>query len=698
MTEPLLEESDRARDLISAAHALLNSDRIADEQELLLTTVVEVLAGSAMVSSEVAAAVQRIWPGAELTAEVIDSALQRGLEAGLLTTQDTLIEKAWALTPSGRAETDGTRSWYEDAIARLADQVRDRAREDFGSVTREQAQLWAGLLIDLLARGIRQMESAYEGNVTRRADGGISPVGLDAQVMFDELDKRSVSVEIATFLKSCLLGAIDEADPFGNEIVNYVATACVLTAVAARRSRADATAKLGNLNGLRMLLDTPVLVSLVGVASDAARIEMAIKAAVLLKADVVVPEHVLEELHEVVLRVERDSIGALTTALASGINTRIYRATVNDQILETFLDAAEAGRYKNWSEFRQASEQLSIRLKELGVSVRPHHNYDPAIVMTCRERLIEQLDRAGGGRSDAVIDRDAQSMAMVWRHRRRHRATSSSLWPGGWVVTTDRQMSPAFARVDPADPVAITLTPAQWATLLSECADPPAVRDLVIAAASFVREESMLAIAMRYPPKVALDLARTLNADGVSSTDTRVAQMSLEDLLDQAGGHPSLSGEKLAGRIMERRIRRQTAAADVQREELERARARSEEAREAAEAQLEAERVAREAMARQVGETGMNLAELRAQLAKTEELQPRRTARAAILTVLVMVAFVTLLAGQWWAAAGFALAAMLFHHLSENWITDPRVKNRNLAFAFLPALLSLVDALSGLAG
>jgi hypothetical protein len=133
---------------------------------------------------------------------------------------------------------------------------------------------------------------------------------------------------------------------------------------------------------------------------------------------------------------------------------------------------------------------------------------------------------------------------MVWRSRRRAKSAKASLWPGGWLITYDRKVDPTYKAVNTADTEPLVLTPGQWATLVTETASAPEVRDLIEAAASFLRQEAVLRIAVKYPPDVALNLARTLEQGGASETDFRVAQLTLVDLLNGASGQTQNSGSR----------------------------------------------------------------------------------------------------------------------------------------------------------
>jgi hypothetical protein len=182
--------------------------------------------------------------------------------------------------------------------------------------------------------------------------------------MLQAIDKLESQAGTKDFLKACLLAAVDESDPFANEIVSYVATSCVLHSIVAGRSRAKPLSALGSLSGQRVVLDTPILVAYLGARDAAGRLETVMHLALEAGMEVIAPQHVLDELTEVIDRVEAQIVPGLLEALKSGISSRVYSASVNEQVLELFLDASQAGQYRSWHEF-------ASRARSLGKSLLP---------------------------------------------------------------------------------------------------------------------------------------------------------------------------------------------------------------------------------------------------------------------------------------------------------------------------------------
>ena len=75
---------DRGRELLTAARRLLDANHIADEREVILTSVVQVLASGPASGSNVHRAVNELWPAADLSLERISRALADAEQAGFV--------------------------------------------------------------------------------------------------------------------------------------------------------------------------------------------------------------------------------------------------------------------------------------------------------------------------------------------------------------------------------------------------------------------------------------------------------------------------------------------------------------------------------------------------------------------------------------------------------------------------------------
>lgn len=677
------DQTDRGLEMLSAAHVLLSSERMTDEHDLLISTCLEALDNGPSDTAALTRTCNEIWPASEISVGVVRSALEEAAELDLVVRTADLIGEGWTLGAQGKNEIDSTREWFADAMNRLARQIQERAREDFGEVGFEVASNWAQILRRVLSSEIARSAASYAGEVERGAAGTIRPMVLDGKKMLRAMDLLSLQPGTIDFLKACLLAAVDEADPFANELVGQVATSCVLHAVAARRGRAGVQAALGSLAGKRVLLDTPILVSLLGSDSKERQLRGMITQAVALQMEVIVPDHVLDELDDVIQRITDEHLTGLTEALESGVNPRSYAQIVGEQILELFLDGVVAKKYSKWIDLTNRVRAFREELTKLGVSVRPNGNKNRSNVAWIDQTLTEGLAASNSGRGSKAITRDAESIEMVWRARRRlaNGGKREGLWPGGWIISYDRHAGPAYARVNKLDREQLVRTPAQWALLMTESAPAVEIPKLVASAASYLRQESMLRIATKYPPAIALTLARSLSGEYASSTDVRVAQLpTLGDLLERTASGQSPTGERLASELAGRRTNRLAAAGRQQIDMAELERSRLSEAITRTTAVVDHEQSARETAEERV----------RA-LEAAAKLNHRRVIAAILATSIFALAVVFVVLNFWSFAIGTVLSAIVFVILSRHWVRDADAGIGTLFWTAVPEVLGLID-------
>jgi predicted nucleic acid-binding protein len=677
------EEPDLGIEMLSAAHVLLSSDRAMDERDLLISTCLEALDSGPTSASALARVCNEIWPATSISEDDVLAAMQGAAELGLVAEQTTLDGIDWALARAGKDEIESTREWFANAMERLARQVQDRARDDFGELSFEVASNWARVILRLFSGEIARSATSYAGEVERGAAGSIRPMVLDGTSMLRSIDGLGMAPGTTDFLKGCLLAAVDEVDPFGNELVGQIATSCVLHAIAARRGRAAAQAALGSLQSQRVVLDTPILVDLLSSDGTEQRLRAMIQQAVSLGMEVIAPEHVLAELDDVIVRVTNEHLAGLTSGLKTGVSPWAYAQMVNEQVLELFLDGVRRKKFKTWQDFRLKVEGLKEELSSIGVIVRAHNNTSRSNVNLIDMHLTEEISKSVSGRSNKAIARDSESIELVWRARRRKVSTpsSTSLWPGGWMVSHDRHVNQAYRRANRDDREPLVLTPAQWATLMAGAAPAAEIPALVASAAAYIRQESMLRIATKYPPAIALTLARSLSGEYSSETDLRVAQLSsLGDMLEQAAAGQSRSGERLASELAGRRTNRLAAAGREQVDLVALERARLESVINKSTVVVTEEHAARI-------EAESRLAELQ----KREGLGGRRTVAAAILVGIAALAVIFAIIGFWTFVLGTVISGVAFFFLSRRWSRDSNVGFGSMLWSIVPEAVGLID-------
>lgn len=573
---PLLS---RGYALVGAVHQLVSTKRAATKLDLVLAAASHALRKGDKTVSETTEVIGRVWPGARVETTTVLEALNMGTELGIVQPQNSLAEETlWQLTARGLADVQTQETWVAQVRSAAAIELRARAGSGLGvTPSLEAAELWLERIVQALVEGIRGSQDAYLGQVDHVLQSRLAPRGIDRdKVMRLVQDDRS-DPEIAEFLTASALAALDPLDPFANDLVSHITTGCVLHSYIAGRDSAAILNELGSPKQQRALLDTPILVDLIGPNRMSAEVEVTIELAISAGWEVVVCNHSIDELVTLVEREIPQIQQDFSKAFKSGTRTEWYASLASGQLPSYCVEVLREGKYQTLDEMLLAAHELGARLSDLGIEVRDHHNdNDAANVERCREALKADLN-GQAARSDVVLQRDADSMAMVWRRRRRE--PSESRWPGGWIITPDRHIKNAYKTVEKQDSIPLTLAMSQWSTLASVTVEPTDVVTLAQAAATQLVEEAMWLLPSRFPSEIALELARQISPDrGGSETDLRFAQLTLDANIPDT---PARSATSMAADVLHARNRRHES---LQAQEMARAKRASEQARGAAEA------------------------------------------------------------------------------------------------------------------
>ncbi|WP_152650569.1 hypothetical protein [Demequina aurantiaca] len=538
---------------VSAVHELVDSRRASTTADLILSAICHALRPGSKSATDLHEVVAQIWPGSRTSQADIERALLLGKELRHVHQEQGLQESLWALTATGLEDVARHETWVTGIREQTCKEIVVRAWVGLRiEIDLDKAELWLDALVRSLVEGIQASQDAYMGQIGRVGRDTLSPRGLDPKLVIQSLENKLSNSSDVDFLKSLAVAALDPLDTFGNELVSHITVGCVLHSYVAGRDGAAARSRLGKPVGQRALIDTPVLVDLLGPRRVLKPAEFTIAQAVQAGWELVVCEHSLDELSQLIEREVPRIKRAFTEAHENGVRNEWYASLVEDQLPSYCVEGLRDGTYSSLDDMISASNEMRETLERLGVEVRPHGNDRDQSSVELFERALRRDLGTGRTRSDEVLQRDANSMAMVARRRRREKGKT---WPGGWIVTSDKHVSPAYAAVEASDSIPLALTLAQWSTLHSASIEPTSIVDLAQAAASQLIDEAMLLLPARFPADVAMDLARQLSPErGGSEMDFRLAQLSLNSVLDEAGH--KRSGASLASEVLESRVKR----------------------------------------------------------------------------------------------------------------------------------------------
>ncbi|WP_394553105.1 hypothetical protein ACDF64_01935 [Agromyces sp. MMS24-JH15] len=541
---------------LGAVRQLVSADRAATKADLILAAASHALRSGPKTLPEVTAVVNLIWPGASTDEASVLLALDLGKDLSLVVPSVALDDsQLWQLTARGADDVDQQAGWVRNVQAKARVELAERAQEELAvSLSDDQSALWLERIVSALISGIQASQDAYLGNVDHLVGKRLHPKTIDYDRVLAGLTTERGDKAVEDFLRASALAALDPMDTFGSDLVSYITTGCVLHSYVAGRDAAGVLEQLGDPTGQRALVDTPVLIELLGPDRIRTNTLFTINAALKAGWDIVVCEHSLEELEKVIRREIPRVIEDLRQAHEAGVKQEWYASLTDGELPSYCIEAFREGSYHSPDDVIDAAVGLREKLTDLGVIVRPHHNdEDAARVQQCREALEAVLAGGLGGRSAQVMQRDADSMALIWRRRRRQRGTSQ--WPGGWIITTDRHISPAYRMANPHDKIPLALSMAQWSTLLSVSVPPADVVELAEAAAAQLVEEAMWLLPARFPSEIAMSLATQISPrKGGTDLDLRYAQLTLDAELDNAATRRTATS--LAADVLEARTRR----------------------------------------------------------------------------------------------------------------------------------------------
>jgi hypothetical protein len=675
---------------LTSVHELLDEHRQATEQDIVITTVLEGLFGGPLSEPQLADFASRVWPGAGIDRVRVGYALTMARRLGYVVESGRGPgDIAWAMTEHAYSEVRAARDWASQIIDVTAAQVRDQLADAGRETSQDEAFLWTMVLQRALLAGARGRLAPYVGRVTNEHGGAFTaaPNDYDWRAVESVIRDSAGSPSEEELMRGLVMTALNPAKSFAEDLVTSINVGYVLQGFVGRRDHASARSLVGTLRGDWAILDTPILVPLLGSVRQGQPIERLISAARGADMEVIVPEYYLEELQLSIAEAERH-LPQLQHALDAGLQADDLAQILKDDILSIWLDGKADGRYSDWRGLLEAAANLGDRLSALGVNVRGNNNKPADRAPEFEHALLGELaDRRAGRRIRFVVERDASTMEMVRRHRERARH-GHHYWPGAWVITSDRHLGPAYRRVCPNDPFGLTLKPASLLVLLSNLGPPARAEELARSASRLLNEEAFMAVAARFPVSMAVELAHTLQPNGGSDLGTRVGQTSINDLLDHQPDFDDVD-DPAAARVVAEVVRlraerlNSTFAQRSARLLIQQELAMATQTQSRAHDRAQDERVLR--LRQQLRESRQK----QARLAEASILRMRRRIVGGLALAIALAAAWAMLLAMWVPALLSWIAEVLLVQLSWPWMTDRKASWKPIVFAVATALVSI---------
>lgn len=650
-----IDPTEAELERLAATRSAVDPGRRGSRRDIIVNAAVGHLATHARLStSALRIALAQVFQTQALTDYELDEALQGARRAHLVETVSASDQEVhWQATAGVIAEATQDREWATQVLDKFGTEIAVRLEELGHNLKSEQVRRAPQDLIRAIAAGC-----------SKSADGRnqgaeyLRPVEFDRaaiNAVLERFEPQSYRAALVDLMQA----AADPDDPFGTEIVHLLVVSSVLIGFIKKRDLGTSP----SLTSTKLLLDTQVLVELVDEGTPEKEVVQGfIRLTKQLGGEIIVAEHSLEEWNRLWKAAELEMPGSLDDALSLGPASRLPA----NPFVAQFLRAKTQDNALSWRRFQIARSNVKTLLSELGVVVRAHGNNseeDKAIVARMRTAMREIPRPFAKPRTEASIEADAESAAMVARWRRN---TDSGMCPA-YFVSADVTTGRAYRTVVPDDSNPLTVRPSAWLMYVAYITgDESKLVDIAGIVSNAVVRESFFGVATSYTLDEVVKLSELLKEDhsAMSIEDSReAAQLDLNRLLGEA---ERLDHEAVINAAAAEILQKRSARRDARAKRAERM---------AAEVRSDSEALARAAQDRAdkaeeaKTEVSKELALTKAALAG-ETLRLRRLVKAISFGAVFIIALVGLVAGGvirgWWiglAIAGtgwYAVAAVRF--------------------------------------
>ncbi len=539
---------------LAAARAAIDPARRRTRRDILASAAVGRLSTHGeLTTAALHTATAQIFQTQAATEHELEESLREAQQAGLV----RLItgpngECHWQATPGAIAESKQDREWAESALGTFQEDVSAHLDALGCTLKPDQAARASQVLLDILATGCRKSADGHTKGVEV-----LRPIEFDRAAVHSALQR----VEPQSFreaLNALFLAVIDPDDSFGTEIVHLLVVSSVLIAFIKKRDIAAAS----DLSGVRLLLDTEIIVKLVDDGTPEQKVVLdLIRLSKALGAEVMVAEHSLNEWARIWDSADQEHPGEIDSDVTLGNAGRLTK----NPFINQFLRAKDKDPTVQWRRFQISKSDVRPLLEKLGVNMRASGNdrtEDQEFALKMREAMADILSSTNRYRAAPAVAADAESAAMVARWRSKYGAVPCT----GYFVGADALTGPAYKRVNSTDITPLTVRPEAWlmytAYLTGDGSDLSEVADVV---SSAVVRESFFDTATAYTLDEVVKLSALLREDHEPMSlevSREAAQLDLNTLLDGDSPISSEAVVRVAGlELMQRRSARRDARA-----------------------------------------------------------------------------------------------------------------------------------------
>ena len=545
------DEQDLRIAQLVASYSLLDPNRRGSRRDLVISTLVTVLAGSNSITSHrLFDAIRGMWKTSTLNDEALNGALRDARAAGLIVERNLNGERLYSISADAAAETEQDRIYVGHILTSFQNQISERLSEyPKASGAANRADRIVSHVLTAIAR-------ACQGSYAIEAPGAstsVRPMSVSQSAAMQyayQLHPKSVRLPVRDFA----LDALDTGEHFGNEIVHLIVVSGLLLGLTTQRGASETP----SLDHMKVILDTSFLIDIVkpDAHPDRKSLQELIALSGRCNANLVVAQHTVDEWTRVWAGADAD-MGDSENRLRS-ISSGLLSRLVSNPFVGIYIDYRNDGGEQSWLQWSASRRELPELLRPLPVSIEEYAERDESD-QQCYERLYETLRRYSkdktvpGGRTNAAAEADAKTATMVARWRSDHGETSSVFVARDRL--TDRAYAECFANSKP-----LVIQPIIWLQYVGCLVvdDPSARIDFADLIADVAVRDTVLSMASTYTLDEVLSFSDLLISKGMEASAQIIRELDDSALFDTADSLHQESSEALVMRAQAVIARRST--------------------------------------------------------------------------------------------------------------------------------------------
>lgn len=538
---------------LAAAHAALDPDRQEWRSDILISSLIEILAFKGPQDErQLLPQVNKMWLTNVVDKRLLRTALERAEKGALVERKGGLADRRphsrdtkWAAMPGSIVDAKADRKWAKDIIEPFEQDLGGRLSELLDNhevIEPARQRRLAQYLIGAFMAGSQRV---FNGVVQSGDPESLNSIDFDLPAIHAYLQARVLPGEVATALKALTQAAFDPADNFGTEILHLIVTGQILQGMLGQRHLTG----LNWVAGSTLVLDTSVLIYRLDNNGPQSRLlEELLQLSKDVQCNIIVTRAVINEWN----RLWQSAAGDTQTlaAKSTDLPQQLIRLAKNP-VLRNWQFRTEHGRPVTWTEFKRRYNHIESWLADHGIQIVENEPADPALVERMRQELLRLSAAARQPmRTEAAALTDAVSAAIVAKARK----LNSSLAPTAWFIAEDRFTDEAYRSIWPEDKFPVASTIEVWLLLLSvaRADDPIRADDLATTIGAAVIQKSFLAVSAGYSVSELIKIIELLNTTSSADAETLAEEVRTDYLTLARLSAPDVPAELLRRRALRR--------------------------------------------------------------------------------------------------------------------------------------------------